>query len=362
MMSDMADKKDEKTTPKLSHISVVDRRLMDMRAVVFSFSSMDGIADAICKAYPTMFRRGVISWKYFPDGWPNITFEPLQTLENRHVIFLGSLYNRSQLIEQLSMVMVLPRQFVQSLSVVFPYFAPATMERVDEEGVLATAETTAKIISSCIPLTRSGPATLRVFDIHALPVRFYFHDNVMMRMMSAVPLLQTLCHPATTTIAFPDDGAAKRFKKAFMVKKYSIIICNKIRDGDKRVVNISEKLQFPTDTKELQSVLSEVVVIDDLAHSGGTLHECRLAISKAFAGQALNGANPRVSAYVTHAVLPNDGWKKFMPGGAFEGMHHFYCTNTVPEVATVIDGKGPFKVLDIAPTLAQDLLASITQH
>jgi hypothetical protein len=40
------------------------------------------------------------------------------------------------------------------------------MERVDEEGQLATAETLAKIISSCIPQTHHGPATLRIFDIH----------------------------------------------------------------------------------------------------------------------------------------------------------------------------------------------------
>ncbi len=84
------------------------------------------------------------------------------------MIFIGSLHDRAKVIEQISLMMVLPRQFVQSLSLVLPYFAPATMERVDEEGMLATAETTAKIISSCIPQTRSGPAILRVFDIHGM--------------------------------------------------------------------------------------------------------------------------------------------------------------------------------------------------
>jgi hypothetical protein len=107
----------------------------------------------------------------------------------------SSLYDRAKVLEQISLIMVLPRQFVASLSIVFPYYAPATMERVDEEGMLATAETTAKILTACIPQTRAGPAVLRVFDIHALPVRFYFGDQVMMRMMSAVPLLQKVCPP-----------------------------------------------------------------------------------------------------------------------------------------------------------------------
>jgi hypothetical protein len=46
----------------------------------------------------------------------------MSKLENRHVIFLGSLYDRAKVIEQLSLVMVLPRQFVESLTLVFPYY------------------------------------------------------------------------------------------------------------------------------------------------------------------------------------------------------------------------------------------------
>jgi hypothetical protein len=61
----------------------------DMRTVVLSFPSMDSMADGICKLYPTLFRRGSVKWSYFPDGWPNISFEHVKNLENRHVIFLG---------------------------------------------------------------------------------------------------------------------------------------------------------------------------------------------------------------------------------------------------------------------------------
>jgi len=43
-------------------------------------------------------------------------------LLGKDVVFLGSLYDRTKFVEQLSMVMVLPRQFVDSLSIVFPYF------------------------------------------------------------------------------------------------------------------------------------------------------------------------------------------------------------------------------------------------
>jgi phosphoribosylpyrophosphate synthetase len=104
----------------------------------------------------------MVTWNYFPDGWPNISFEHPSKLQGRHVVFLGSLYDRTKFVEQLSVVMILPRQFVRSLSIVFPYFAPGTMERVDEEGIVATAETVAKLFASAIPMTKNGPASLRV--------------------------------------------------------------------------------------------------------------------------------------------------------------------------------------------------------
>ena len=49
-------------------------------------------------------------------------------LENKNVIYFMSLYDKNKLLEQLSVMLVLPRQFVKSLQIVLPYFAPATME------------------------------------------------------------------------------------------------------------------------------------------------------------------------------------------------------------------------------------------
>jgi len=62
------------------------------------------------------------------------------------------------------------------------------------------------------------------------------------RLESAVPLLQqklsSLPDAKQISIAFPDDGAYKRFHKYF--DGDSTVICNKVRDGDKRIVKIKE--------------------------------------------------------------------------------------------------------------------------
>jgi len=302
---------------------------------------METIADRIVTRSPTKYRKGSVTWEYFPDGWPNIKFEHMSHLEGRHVVFIGSLHERTAIIEQLSFMMVLPRQFVKSLSIIFPYFAPATMERVDEEGTLATAETLAKLVTSAVPMTQSGPASLRIFDIHALPVRFYFTDNVMMRLMSCIPLLVETIRPLNLIICFPDDGAAKRFKPKFV--GFPIIVCAKVREGDKRIIRITDRMNFHENNNDL----SHVLIVDDLVQSGGTLDECRKALIS-------NGAK-KVSAYVTHAVFPNEGYCKFFEGGERAGFENFYITNTIPSVAEKVRGKKPFQVIDIDAYLEGDI-------
>ncbi|GER49320.1 ribose-phosphate pyrophosphokinase [Striga asiatica] len=65
-------------------------------------------------------------------------------------------------------------------------------------------------------------------------------------------------------VAFPDDGAWKRFHKLF--DHFPMVICNKVREGDKRIVRI----------KEGNPAGCHVVIVDDLVQSGGTLIECQM--------------------------------------------------------------------------------------
>ena len=52
---------------------------------------------------------------------------------------------------------------------VLPFFPTGTLERVESEGDVATAFTMARILSN-IPLSRGGPTSIVIFDIHALQV------------------------------------------------------------------------------------------------------------------------------------------------------------------------------------------------
>lgn len=50
-----------------------------------------------------------------------------------------------------------------------PFFPTGTAERVEAEGEVATAFTMARMLSN-IPLSRGGPTSVVIFDIHALQV------------------------------------------------------------------------------------------------------------------------------------------------------------------------------------------------
>ena len=95
---------------------------------------------------------------------------------------------------------------------------------------MATAATMARILSA-VPQCITGPSTVVIYDIHALQEQFYFSDNVLIQLESASELLQkrmrALPDYDRISIVFPDDGAAKRFKKNF--PSFPFITCLKVR-------------------------------------------------------------------------------------------------------------------------------------
>ncbi|KAH8967392.1 hypothetical protein BDL97_03G076300 [Sphagnum fallax] len=235
-----------------------------------------------------------IRWGTFADGFPNLFVPNAHGIRSQHVAFLASFSSPGVIFEQLSIIYALPRMFVSSFTLVLPFFPTGTLERMEDEGDIATAFTLARILSN-IPISRGGPTSLVIFDIHALQERFYFGDNVLPCFESGIPLLKHRLHQLpdanNISIAFPDEGAWKRFHK--QLQHFPTIICTKVRDGNNRIVRL----------KEGEPQGRHVVIVDDLVQSGGTLIECQKLLGA-------NGAS-KVSAYVTHAVFPKRSWERF---------------------------------------------------
>nr|GMD19510.1 ribose-phosphate pyrophosphokinase 4-like [Ipomoea batatas] len=310
------------------------------KVCLFYCAEMKDLAERIAAQSDAIELRS-ITWRTFEDGFPNLFISNAPGIRGQHVAFLASFSSPGVIFEQLSVIYALPKLFVSSFTLVLPFFPTGTSERMEDEGDVATAFTLARILSN-IPISRGGPTSLVTFDIHALQERFYFGDNILPCFESGIPLLlnrlQQLPDSDNISIAFPDDGAWKRFHK--QLQHFPTIVCAKVREGEQRIVRL----------KEGEPKGRHVVIVDDLVQSGGTLIECQKVLAK-------HGAQ-KISAYVTHGIFPNKSWQRFehdKGGNPGNGMAYFWITDSCPSTVRAVKGKQPFEVLSLAASIAADL-------
>ena len=165
--------------------------------------------------------------------------------------------------------------------------------------------------------------------------------NAVASLHTAIPLLkERMKESGINCVAFPDDGAAKRFSSMFEdIKDLEVIICGKTRgEGDTRNVVIQDG----------DPAGRHVIIVDDLVQTGGTLYETGKDLKEASA--------ETVNAFVTHGVFPNNSWKRFNKGGDRACFDHFWVTNSIPTVTDKLPVEdGIFEVLDLMELIINDL-------
>jgi phosphoribosylpyrophosphate synthetase len=177
-----------------------------------------------------------------------------------------------------------------------------------------------------------------IYDHHTLQNRFYYSGgNTALQLRSAVPVFRSYLEKhsslslgsssSSISIAFPDAGATKRFGHFF--PNYPLITCAKQRIGDKRVVIVEEG----------DPVGRDVIIMDDLVRSGGTIIEC--------AQKMVQAGAKTVSAYCTHAEFTKDSWKKFLPDTCAVTFHRFFISDSCPATVAKVRGVAPFEVVSL---------------
>eukprot|EP01006_Ploeotia_vitrea_P057548 TRINITY_DN68188_c9_g2_i2.p1 TRINITY_DN68188_c9_g2~~TRINITY_DN68188_c9_g2_i2.p1 ORF type:complete len:313 (-),score=23.69 TRINITY_DN68188_c9_g2_i2:1758-2696(-) len=300
--------------------------------LVLAAPGMLSVQENMIQKNPEMFEVCDICMESFPDGTPNIIIQNVQELRFRNVIFLTSFTNMADVLSQIAVIYAVPRYLAKSFTVVLPFFPTGTMERVDVEGQVATAATLTRMLSAT-PITSSGPTRFVIFDIHALQERFYFHDNVVPCLLSAIPallrILKQKYKQEELAIVFPDDGAKKRFAHFF--KGWEMVVFTKMREGNKRVLKVTEG--DPSG--------KHCVIVDDMVQSGGTMLQCKDEL------KARNAA--KISCYVTHGVFPNQSWKKFVDAG----IDTFFLTDSIPQTTAAVKDVKPFEIVPLAGEIVE---------
>mmetsp|Transcript_102398 Transcript_102398/g.153464 ORF Transcript_102398/g.153464 Transcript_102398/m.153464 type:complete len:372 (-) Transcript_102398:117-1232(-) len=317
------------------------RKREAMRYQIIAAEACEPLARKMEELYPDRFRFHPTSWDKFPDGTDNIEiggFHPHNLISGEHVLFLASFHNNDVTLSQFQVMIGLLQSFIESMTVVLPYSPVGTMERVVKEGQVATAATYAHMFSSLPSCGR--PTRLMVYDLHTLQNRFYLHGNAVASLQTAIPLLKEQIHNSgINCVAFPDDGAAKRFSAMFVDMDLEIIVCGKTRgENDSRTVTVQDG----------NPEGRHIVIVDDLVQTGGTLYETGKVLKDAGAAT--------VNAFVSHAVFPNDSWTRFNVGGDRACFHKFWVTNSIPTVTAKLPvDDGIFEVLDLTGLIINDL-------
>jgi len=123
----------------------------DIKYQIIAAPAMESLAANIESKYPKRFKLHKTSWKKFPDGTDQIEvggFQPVNRISGQNVIMLCSFHNNDVTLSQFSVMVTLLQSFVESLTIILPFYPVGTMERVTREGEVATANTYAQMFSN----------------------------------------------------------------------------------------------------------------------------------------------------------------------------------------------------------------------
>ena len=303
-------------------------------ALAQSIIALDGRMNEQAGHATKRFERIPVTWERWDNGADKITIDGMHTMDgylsNRDILFIASFRDNADTLSQFHLLHYICLQLrPASVTVVLPYIPVGTMERIvpGEEGIVPAAATLASMFNG---LPFNPGVRVMTYEIHALPMMFYYQGQSGLTAHSAIPALLRVVgrragaesndrtelvdvdteildglskadtvrlgdnadHSRINCIAFPDDGAQKRFSGSFEDFCMDIVVC--------------AKQHVPMSTKKIVRVEAgdpdgkHVLIVDDMTRSGGTLFECMEAV-------IARGA-AKVSMFVTHGDFTDEFW------------------------------------------------------
>ena len=123
----------------------LSRKRESVRYQIIAAEACEPLARRMAEKYPDRFSFHHTTWAKFPDGTDNIEIGGFSNRRNvisgEKVLFLASFHSNDTTLSQFQVMIYLLQSFIESLTVVLPFSPVGTMERVTQEGQVATAAT-----------------------------------------------------------------------------------------------------------------------------------------------------------------------------------------------------------------------------
>ena len=256
---------------------------MERQAKIFSGTGSQYLAEKITQQYTTT--PGKISIFHFSDGEIQPVFN--ESIRGDMVFLVQSTFSPAEnLLELLLMIDAAKRASAYKVVAVIPYYGYARQDRKDKPRVAIGSKLVANM------LVAAGADRIITMDLHAPQIQGYFDIPVDHLDSSAIfiPYIEQL-KLENLTFAAPDVGSANRIREIASYFNAEMVICDKHR---KRANEIASMVVIGDVNGR------EVVLIDDICDTGGTLAKA--------AGLLKEKGASSVRALCTHAVLSGNAY------------------------------------------------------
>jgi ribose-phosphate pyrophosphokinase len=297
---------------------------MDLR--LFTGRANPQLAWGICQYLG--IEMGRIEVSDFSDG--EIFVQIQENIRGQDVFLVQSTCQpgNQHLMELLIMADACRRASAARITAVIPYFGYGRQDRKDKPRVPITAKLVADLIAT------AGVNRVLAIDLHAGQLQGFF--NIPVDHLFATPVLveyfQQQPYRNLSVIA-PDAGGVERAGAFAKRLDAPLGIIDKRRDREKK--NVAKVMHIVGDVSG-----RDVLIIDDMVDTAGTLIEAAEALVRA-------GAN-RVFAGATHAVLSGPAMQRL----AHSSVQQLVVTDTIP-LAAKAQCTDRTHVLSVAPLLGE---------
>ena len=289
---------------------------------VFSGNANLKLAADVCSYLGTVL--GDIEVTEFSDGETRVKLN--ENIRGVDVfVFQPTFPPAKNLIELLVMLDAAKRASARRVTAVIPYFGYARQDRKDQPRVPITAKLVANLI------TVAGAERVLTMDLHSAQIQGFF-DIPFDHLYAAPVLIDYLWKKAlkNLVVVAPDIGSVKMARAFAKRLNASLALIDKRRPKP----DVSEVLNVIGEVEG-----SDVVIVDDLISTGGTIAEAAEALHKQRARRIMVGC--------THPVLCKDA-VALLNGAPIE---EIVVTDTIPLAREKLIPK--IQILSVAELLGE---------
>ena len=269
---------------------------------IFTGRSNVGLAAQICESLG--LELGKIRVTQFPDGESYCQIQ--ENIRGKDVFIIQSTCPpvNQNLMELLVMLDAFKRASAARVTAVIPYYGYARQDRKDRPRVPISAKLVADLI------TAAGADRILAMDLHAPAIQGYF--DIPVDHLFALPVMVDYVLSLKLdklTVVSPDAGGVERARAFAKRLQAELAIMDKRRDAD----NVAKIMHIIGDVEG-----RNVVIVDDIIDTAGTVKETVDALHKAGVG--------RIFACMTHGILSGPAIDR-LTGSKLENI---LLTNTIP--------------------------------